>query len=520
MNTALRSIPASSAWSRLLALPLCWAALAQGEPAAPATYCNPLPLPDYPIGRAAREVTNGEALDDAGGWLREHKEQFRELADPTVIWEAGQWYLYPSVDMAWVSADNGATWQHHPLNLRDIGYAPTVVKHKGKFLLLASGSALYRADSPTGEFKEIGRIALPPGMPSQTDPMLFTDDDGRLYYYWGCSRTNGIWAVELDANQPTKILGQPQQVVPFDPVNQPWEAIGEWNQNPHIGWVEGAWMVKCKGRYYLTFSAAGTENRTYAMGCSTSSAPLGPFTPQKRNPICRNTSGLITGTGHGCIVAGPGDTLWVFYTIRAGAVNAFERRIGMDRAQLDANGELFVPAATSVPQWASVSAMETNSSSPGWLPLNPGMQTLGSSCAPNLPGRFAVDEEIRTWWQPAADDLQPVLTSKFIGPSEVHAVRIIWRDVGLDAKRGILPGPFRYRVEICGGGGVWHTLIDRESNSEDLLNDYRECSPASGVAARLIITGQSKGITPAVAEFTVFGKVIANSTYNQSQESK
>ena len=37
MNTALRFIPASSAWSRLLALPLCWVALAQGEPATPAT---------------------------------------------------------------------------------------------------------------------------------------------------------------------------------------------------------------------------------------------------------------------------------------------------------------------------------------------------------------------------------------------------------------------------------------------------------------------------------------------------
>ena len=47
--------------------------------------------------------------------------------------------------------------------------------------------------------------------------------------------------------------------------------------------------------------AAGTENRTYAMGCSLGKSPLGPFAPQKNNPILRSTSGLITGTGHGCI---------------------------------------------------------------------------------------------------------------------------------------------------------------------------------------------------------------------------
>jgi hypothetical protein len=483
--------------------------------AAPVTYCNPLSLPDYPIGRGARNVTNGEVLDGSGGWLLEHKEQFNELADPTAIWEAGKWYLYPSVDMAWVSADNGATWQHHPLNVRDIGYAPTVVKHKGRFLLMASGSALYTADSPLGEFKEIGPIMLPPGLPAQTDPMFFSDDDGRLFYYWGCSRTNGIWAVELDADNPTKMSGQPVQAVPFDPVKQPWECVGEWNQNPNVGWVEGSWMLKRNGKYYLTFSAAGTENRTYAMGCYTAASPLGPFTVQSRNPIFRSTGGLITGTGHGCIVAGPEGRLWAFYTIRAGVANAFERRVGMDRAEIDSSGELFVPAATSVPQWVPGRAPEGSSSNPGWLPLNTGMPTLGSSCAPNLPGRFAVDDEMRTWWQPAPDDSQPTLTSKFVGPAEVHAIRIIWRDVGLDAKRGVVPGPFRYRVEINRGGDDWNLLVDRSSSTEDLLIDYRECPMTTGVAARLIITGHPKGITPGVAEFAVFGKVIANSQINR-----
>ena len=96
------------------------------------------------------------------------------------------------------------------------------------------------------------------------------------------------------------------------------------------------------------------------MGCFVGSSPLGSFQPQKRNPILRTTEGLLTGTACGSIVAGPENQLWSIYTIRAGVVHKFERRIGMDRAEIDANGELVVHGATSLPQWF-----------PGKMPPNP-----------------------------------------------------------------------------------------------------------------------------------------------------
>jgi hypothetical protein len=163
----------------------------------PTTYCNPIALPNYPVGRWVRDATVGAPVPANDFlWLVDNQQQFRELADVSVLWHDGTWYMYPSVDMAWVSKDGGASWQHHPLNPRDLGYAPTIVKHKGKFLLMASESSVYTADAPLGPFKEIGPIKLPQGLPPQIDPMLFSDDDGRLYYYWGCSPTEGIFGVE------------------------------------------------------------------------------------------------------------------------------------------------------------------------------------------------------------------------------------------------------------------------------------------------------------------------------------
>ncbi|HSQ57639.1 MAG TPA: family 43 glycosylhydrolase, partial [Gemmata sp.] len=301
---------------------------------APTTYCNPISLPNYPLGRKARDVTVGAPVPkDDWLWLVDRQQQFRELADVSVLWHEGAWYMYPSVDMAWVSKDGGATWQHHPLNVRDLGYAPTIVKHKGKFLLMASESPVFAADSPLGPFKELGPIKLPAGVPGQTDPMLFSDE-GRLFYYWGCTPAEGIFGVELDADDPTRVIGKPVKVIAFEPEKQPWQRLGDWNEQPARGWVEGAWMLKRKGKYYLTYAAAGTENRTYAMGCAVGKSPLGPFVPQKNNPILRSTTGLVTGTGHGCVVEGPHNSLWAFYTVRAGVVHGFERRLGMDPAYI------------------------------------------------------------------------------------------------------------------------------------------------------------------------------------------
>lgn len=484
------------------------------EPIRQATFCNPLSIPDYPIGRFARDLSSADTGPE-WMWRLGYKEQFRELADVSALWFDNKWYLYPSVDMAWVSDDCGATWKHHSLNVPDIGYAPTIAKHKDRFLLMASNSPIYSSESPLGPFEQLGKIDLQRNgkLPDFIDPMLYSDTDGRLYYYWGCSPTGGIWGVELDAHDPIKVISEPKELIPFNPVKFPWEAVGQWNQNPRVGWMEGAWMLKRGSKYYLTYSAGGTENKTYAMGCYVSESPLGPFTPQKRNPILRTVDGLITGSAHGSIVAGPNDELWAFYSVRASVVHAFERRLGMDRAEIDADGDLVVRGATSFPQQLpslenknlSNGHRAASSHSAGWLPMNGELRTVGSSDAPNLKGRFAVDDDLCTWWEPSQNDANPTLTSEFLLPSTIHSARVIWRDVGIDTKQSIAPGPIRYRIELETSKGKWSTIIDRSQSDEDLLIDYRECEPTVGNRARLVILVWPKGITPAVAEFTLFG---------------
>lgn len=471
------------------------------ESASPTRFTNPLSLPNYPIGKLVRDVAPGQPHRAAGLWLSETTQQYRELADPSALWHEGKWYLYPSVDMAWVSADEGRTWQHQPLNVRDLGYAPTVVHHRGRFLLMASNSDLHAGPTPLGPFTSIGKLALPaiPGMPGHIDPMLFSDE-GRLFYYWGCTPHSGLWGVELDPENPTRPLGEPRELIPFRPDTYAFERVGSFNQNPNTGWMEGAWMIKANGRYYLTYSAGGTQYRTYTMGAYVGDSPLGPFQPQRRNPIFRTTEGLVTGTAHGCIVRGPRDRLWVFYTVFAGAVHGFERRLGLDLVEFDANGELSIPPATSTPQ-----PLPGAASTEPWLPLNESEPNFASSSAPNAPGRLAADNSLTTWWLPDVTDPSPTLTAHFQARAVVHAARVIWREVGLDTTSGKHPGAFRYRIEAETAPNVWTTIIDRSENTDDLLIDTRECAPTSATRARLVILGHPPGLRPGVAEFTVFG---------------
>lgn len=473
------------------------------EQAEQATYCNPLSIPNYPVGRLCRRTEPGTPAGEANLWLLDQMEQYRELADVSVLWFDQKWHMYPSCDMAWVSAD-GVKWEHCPLNVRDIGYAPTIVRHQGRFLLMASGSAIHVSASPLGPFEPIGKIDLPSGLPSQTDPMLFSDDDGRLYYYWGCTPSDGIYGVELDADQPTHILGKPAKLLGFESERNPWQRVGDWNEDVNRSWIEGAWMLKRNGVYYLTYCAGGTENRTYCVACLTSQSPLGPFTPQKHNPILRTTEGLVTGTGHGSFVAGPNGSLWAFYTLRACAVHGFERRLGMDPVCIGEDGELRVMPASSTPQRLTGDAKGAEPA--GWLPLNANRRSGATSTAENLNTRLAVDNDLRTWWQPAANDPAPSLTSHLADGAEVRAVRIVWRDIGLDTRAGIEPGAFSYQVELETAPGQWVTAVDRSASNEDLLIDYRECAPIRARAARLTVFGAPRGVTPGVAEFTVFGK--------------
>ncbi len=464
------------------------------------TVCNPMPLPDYPRGRCS---IGAKALDSA--WLHGETHDFRETADPSVLYHEGRWYLYPSCGMAWVSEDF-RTWSHHRISPYDAGYAPTIVKHGDRFLMTACNAGIFSAPTPLGPFILLGPLVQPDGasVTDFNDPMLFSDDDGRLFVYWGLGAP-GIFGAEVDPLSCTRMITAPKIMFSYDPT-VPWERFGEYNEDRTRSYVEGPWMIKVGGTYYLTYAAPGTEWRTYGMGAVRGASPLGPFTRQQRTPFCSRTEGLIQGPGHGCVVRGPGDTLWAFYTLRLCYEHTFERRIGFDPCGIDAQGELYVNVS-EFPQWApGVLPRPELGNAAGLLPMNHRRATRLSSHAPGRPGLYAVDNCMHTWWEPAAGDASPTLEQDLGISVAISALRLVWRDVGLDYAAGRLPGPFRWRFETMAEDGTWSTAVDATGNATDLLIDYRTFPERTARRVRLTVTGWPAGLVPGLTDVAVFGR--------------
>ena len=71
-----------------------------------------------------------------------------------------------------------------------------------------------------------------------------------------------------------------------------------WEQHtPPCRTVEGPFVLKHKGKYYLTYSANDCCDPYYAVGFATADSPFGPFEKYEKNPILSKTD-AVNGTGH------------------------------------------------------------------------------------------------------------------------------------------------------------------------------------------------------------------------------
>ncbi len=140
------------------------------------------------------------------------------------------------------------------------------------------------------------------------DVDIFIDDDNKPYLYFPGRSTDGIYVAPLDPKDLTSFAAAPKHLFGFQSEHV-WERWGENNEYLYTAWIEGPWVFKRNGTYYLEYSASGTQWMSYASGVYTSKSPLGPFTYSPRNPLLRKTSGIVTGPGHGCVVRKAGRQL-------------------------------------------------------------------------------------------------------------------------------------------------------------------------------------------------------------------
>ncbi len=428
------------------------------------TYCNPLNLDyTYPfhnshLGRS-----------------------YRSGADPAVVEFRGEYYMFVTRSWGyWHSKDllnwdfiTPEKWYFEGCN------APAAHNYKDSVLYVCGNpsgamSILYTDNPKRGDWK-----AVPSVLHDLQDPALFIDDDERAYMYWGSSNRWPIRGKELDMkNKFLPIAKKPDSLLFLRPDIHGWERFGENHTSDIKPFIEGAWMTKHNGKYYLQYAAPGTQFNVYGDGVYVGKSPLGPFEYAAHNPFCYKPGGFATGAGHGSTVCGPGGIYWHFGTIHLSINYKFERRLCMFPTFFDEDGAMYSDTYFGdYPHYSpdQVSRQTTSGGFRGWMLLSYGKPVKASSQLESYPVENVTDENLKTFWVAEKNDDKQWVEIDLEEVSDVYALQLNFFDYEETGFWGRMPNlRQRYLVEASVDGARWRVLVDYRNSFRDAPHNYIE----------------------------------------------
>lgn len=226
------------------------------------------------------------------------------FADPFILYEGGVYYLYGTGSgdgIAVAVSKDMKSWEWpqgkemYVAMHKDDSYggkwfwAPEVYKVADRYIMYYSAEehiCMAEADSPLGPFRQ--KVQRPMREHNGIDNHLFIDKNGKPYLFWvNFNSGNQVWVAELEDDLASIVPGTEKFCIAMD---QEWEK--KW---PAVN--EGPFVLRHKGRYYMTYSANSYESPDYGVGYAVADSPLGPWVKYEGNPILHRTGGL-EGVGH------------------------------------------------------------------------------------------------------------------------------------------------------------------------------------------------------------------------------
>ena len=294
------------------------------------------------------------------------------LPDPHVFYEDGLYYITGTSDRSngkvvdcYVTEDfnnyslielyDPADYKGWESSTNPQIYAPEIYEFDGSYYMYYSAmdksktpirrNSVVVADNPAGPYEPIQEGSID-GLnnplfnyesKNSLDITVFQDDNGELYMYY--STTQGaispvsqiIVGVKLKSPYEADWSTYKTLVIPGSKTltGKSGELFWETFRAGQI--VEAPYMIKSKGKYYLTYSVNGCFNKYYSVCYAVSSSPLGdfekPYVKDKiwtnllfgygglqfeDNTVYQQWGGFASGTGHHCFFKS-GDQLMIGY---------------------------------------------------------------------------------------------------------------------------------------------------------------------------------------------------------------
>ena len=438
------------------------------------------------------------------------KPSRREAADPSIVFFQGEYYLFLSRSGGYFHSTDLINWNLITTNDLPIeNYAPTAVVVENIIYFMTSGvPRIFKTNDPkSGKWQ----IAKENFQVKESDPMLFLDDDGRLYYYGGCSNKNPIIGVEVDRNT-LDIIGSPIPLISNNKEKLGWEVRGDYNERQDINdnpWIEGAWMNKYNGKYYLQYSGPGTQFKSYNDAVYESNTPLGPFVLAKHNPFAYKPGGFAPGAGHGSTFLNKYGNFFHIGTVAISMNHPFERRLSLFPTFFDSEGSMYAYTGFGdFPMIVPESKISSpNELFPGWMLLSYDKNIEVSSCMDSYPAKNAVDEDIRTWWSAQTGDKGEYFLVDLGEICQVFAFQVNFADQDASIIGRESDSYYQYIVEQSVDGKKWKMVTDKSQNNvKEATHDYVQLeSPVKMRYIRITNVRMPSGKF-SLSDFRVFGK--------------
>ena len=431
------------------------------------TYCNPVNI-DYGY----------TPIPNFCEWGKH-----RATADPVIVNYKGDYYLFSTNQWGYWWSSDMISWNFIPrLFLRSWngGYdelcAPAVGIIGDTMLVFGSTYTsqftIWMSTNPkTDDWKPLVDSLTIGGW----DPAFFTDDDGRFYMYNGSSNQYPVYGVELNRKTMEPLSARREMYI-LQPWRYGWQRFGEHMDNTFLEpFIEGAWMTKHNGKYYLQYGAPGTEFSGYADGVVVGDNPLEVSTPQSM-PFSFKPGGFANGAGHGATFQDNWSNYWHVSTIGICVKNNFERRIGIWPAGFDEDDVMYCNTAFGDYPTYLPDGKEDHLKSrfTGWMLLNYNKPVTASSTLGSYSANSAVDESIKTYWSAVSADEGEWLQSDLGVLSTVHAIQINYADQDAEFLGKSMGVYHRYKIFESTDGKKWKLLVDKSRNMTDVPHDYIE----------------------------------------------
>ncbi|KAI1178983.1 putative glycosyl hydrolase [Nemania sp. FL0916] len=316
-------------------------------------------------------------------------------ADPGAAYYDGVFWVYPTTSLAYseqtyvdaFSSPDLVHWTKHPkvLTTENISWAeralwaPAPVRRGGRFYLYFSANDIQEdeladeeegnegggkgkgkgkvggigvavADKPEGPYVDAIGKPLIGGYHNGAQPIdqdVFVDDedgDGKAYIYYGGHGHANVALLNEDMISLSTFPSSSTTTSSSDKDAGTDKDANTFREITPAHYVEGARMLKRRGKYYFMWSEGSWLGADYRVAYAISSSPLGPF--DRKGVILQQDSAVALGAGHNSVLRVPVDKdeegeIWymVYHRRPLSETDANHRVLAYDRLYFKDGGD-------------------------------------------------------------------------------------------------------------------------------------------------------------------------------------